>query len=294
MIDLAEAAAYRGFALNTVTSGTGCLLEQMLLPGVSAVGYTEKRARADGTDAGDVYQGARRFTLRGTIYGATRGALFDQYRAIIAAFTATRSYDDDADALGYQPFTFSSPTADTANFPSGAIDLFINIRPLAQPSFEINRDTTGGDKGGGLPWSVPVEARDPRFYVATPVEVALTGATSGSGTMTNRGNYPTRAEVIVVSNAATAQTLHLVAGDADVTITVPSLADGPSTITLGSDPKVVTLDYLGNQTYRPDLISWAAQRSYPTLAPGDNAYSWTLSSAQLASGSLIRYYEAFA
>lgn len=302
-MDLTQSITYRTFDFNdaALTAGTGpilsgCKVESVEWPGVQAVGYTEKTARFDGLDASDVYLGGRRVTLAGVLYGATRADLWDRWRALVAATTPTLAYADAPDAWGYVPLVFSEPTGDTDTYASGLIELFMRARPLAQASTVIRDDQTGGEDSRGLSlrWQAPFEMRDPRRYVNTLTEIALTGATSGSGTAANAGNYPTPMTIILVSPAGGDQTFHLEGpGGVDITVTIPDLTSD-STITIDANERRVRCSVSGVETLQPDYAEFDAERTFPYVPAGGDTYAWSLSSANLSAGSKMTYYPAYA
>lgn len=67
LIDLGGSVGYNGFQLHdgsvtgdgSTSSIGGCKIERIVASPVAAIGYSEKRARADGNDASDVYLGPR-------------------------------------------------------------------------------------------------------------------------------------------------------------------------------------------------------------------------------------------
>jgi hypothetical protein len=300
VFDLSAAVAYRGLALNDAARNAaagpiiGNLIEDIGWSGVSGVGMSEKRARGDGRDTGDVYLDGRRFPIRGTTYGATRGDAWDRFLALCGTLAPTNAYNASLDTFGYLPLSGSIPTDRTDDFPSGTIPLFINVRPLATPSIDDNRDRTGGvdAKGFGIPWTINMEARDPRVYVDSVVEVVLSG-TSGSGTLDNDGTYPTPVTIIIVASAAAAQSFRFVGLGADLTLTVPILAaSGSYAITFDGNTRVVTRTYLGDDSVQEGYITYTSEQMYPEVPPDGDTYAWT-ASASLAAGSMIRYYPAF-
>lgn len=289
MFDQSAAVTYRGFDFNDAERNAaagplvGCLLEKIGWPGLAGVGYVEKRARGDGADASDVYLPARRFTMSGTIYGATRADTFDRLNDLIAALTPTLAYDDDADAHGYLPLAGTQPTDRTDDFSSGSKSLYINCRPVAQPSLDFDRDRTGGQdsKGFGIGWSVQMEAIDPRVYVSEEVEATL----GASGTLDNRGNYPTPLTITVTGTAGS--TVRFEGLGCDLTITVED-ADG--TYVLDAAKKTLT-ETLGGQTaLRGDLVTFDAERMYPFVPAGGGSYTKTTTGTPVA---VVTYHEAY-
>lgn len=299
-ISLGQPVTYRGVDLNDVDIINGQPLGSQVeaaewLP-VAGVGYSEKRAHGDGADAGDVFSASRRLHLRGVVYGSSRGDTFDRKQRILAAINPQLAYADALDDLGYQALTYFEPTDDTANWPAARRDLQLNVRPMATPGLNYVRDRMGDAPNGfGLPWDVIFEAKDPRVYCATLTEVAIDGDTDGaSGTLVQRGDYPSPMTIILVSDTASPQNFRFVGFNADITVPIPNLDGGPCTITYDGDKHVVYLSYLGNTTLRMDLATYDAEQTFPELPAGGGAYAWTLDGATaLLAGSKITYREAF-
>lgn len=285
-MDLSEPIEYRGFNFNdAVKSGdtiVGCKVIQAFWQGPAGVGYTEKRARADGNDAGDVYLGPRRLRLSGELYGSTRADTFTRLRNIRAACLPTLAYADDEDNQGYTPLSYSD----------GIDDLYLYVRPLAGVEADFQADKQGsGDDGFAIQYAVTFEAKDPRAYVQTEEAVDIDGMTSGTGTMEN-GDYPTPIDIVLASTANTPITFRFLGFDADVTLTVPDLPDGPCTVRYYGKERIVRKSYLGNTTLAMDLVSFDAEVMYPEIPAGGGVYSWT-ATAQPAAGSQIIYRKAY-
>jgi len=123
------------------------------------------------------------------VYGKTRALCYDvarQLRATLDPVLASREIPADK---GYLPMYFAEPTNDTANFPSGQIDM----RALVMPkSFRapISRDQHGGVDSDALSinWMAVLNMREPKFEGETPQDVifadtvVVTGATAAAGT----------------------------------------------------------------------------------------------------------------
>lgn len=306
-MDPTEDAAYRGFQLNdaVIVNGklVGCQLSSVLWAGVRGVGYTEKRAQDDGLDAADVFLGARHLRLTGSLYGATRADLFDRKQDLLTAFTPTLAYLDEPDDRGYVPLTFREPTANLIDFASGFKDLQVYMRPLAQPDLTINRDAIGGiaARGGGLQWSVDLEARDPRRYLQVPQEMALT--TTGDTFMPNRGDYP--APLIFDLAFASVgsgdpdygtKVFHFIGLNSEITITCPALVDTVARYIFDVRDNLLYETKDGVTTLRMDLVTIAAE-DLPRVPPTGGRALWSLTKGGVdfsAVTGAVRWYEAFA
>src|SRR5690242_216300 len=142
-MDLTKDITFRGFVLNDEDVGenivpdsqdplieagiSGCVVDAVDMSDVDVVQFMEKRSQGDGMDVGDVFLGARRIRMSGTLYATTRAGLFDALRELRAALSPVLSQRDEPADHGYQPIYFSEPTEDE-NF-GGRMDL----RVLAMP-----------------------------------------------------------------------------------------------------------------------------------------------------------------
>jgi hypothetical protein len=208
-MDLSRDINYRGLDLNDAELVAGARLlrglavEEADYSAVEAVGYTEKRAEADGLHASDVYLGPRLIEMRGLIYAATAPEMFDRLRLLRVVFSPTSAYQEDPVNKGFLPLRFHQPTEDKQSFPSGVIDLFIRARPRALPRFRIVRDRTIGVAGKPqtMGWTVGLLAKDPRVYVDPQqvLDIAAAGSpTAKPGRAVNRGDYESPLNILLV------------------------------------------------------------------------------------------------
>lgn len=192
-MDLTDEITYRDFALNTVATSpvdgvgedgiVGCVVDSVDMSDLDVVQFTEKRAQSDGMDVGDVFNGARRIRMAGTLYARTRAGLFDSLQQLRAACSATLAFREDPDAKGYQPMYFSVPTARTDDYPAEKINMRILVMPRAFQEI-IQRDQTGGVPADALaiPWQATFIARDPRKMAATQTDTSFSATTEVSAT----------------------------------------------------------------------------------------------------------------
>lgn len=191
MADLTKDIIYRLFTLNdediqtnlvggnAIGAGiSGCVIDTFDLNDVDIVQFMEKRSLQDGMDVGQVFKGARRIRLTGTLYGTSRADLYDRLQDLRAALDPVLAQADEPADFGYQPLYFSTPTLDLANFPSG----YISKRVLALPraiAYLINRDTVGGEEEDALAlqWQATMVCRDPRIMGEEAQEYTLTNTT---------------------------------------------------------------------------------------------------------------------
>ena len=320
LIDVSGQIAFNGFNLNDANHTadgpiSGCNIDRIMETSVQGVGYTEKRARSDGSDASDVYLGPRRFSLHGTLYGLTRADTFERFHALTAAFSPTLCYRADPEHKGYLPLTWQQPVSDVDNSP---INLALRCRPMDQPiagslgwryhvwedankmgqvDYAINDD--GGD-GLSLAWVVNMEAIDPRFYTWTYYyylsrSIDLSAQGTGDGypiDFANIGNYYAPIKITLVSDASSPQQFVFTGLGADIRITIPDIAV-QTTVVYDGWTRLVTLAYGGNTILRPDLIAYTAERTYPEVPPGGASATWQPTNAAFAAGSQITWADTY-
>lgn len=301
-MDLTRNIIYRAYSMNQLTKDAagrfyGCETKRVEYPGVAGVGYAEKRALADGYDASDVYLDRRLININGVLYGITRGDLFDRVQEFTRVMTPTAAYNESPGDKGFLPLDFYVPTADTDLFPAGYIHKAIFVRPMRQPGLVYIDDASGGEDGQPLaiPWNVQVWAKDPRVYGFSPNEVTIpaTGS-SGSGSFTNLGDYPAPLNLLlVVAAGSPAGSFHLTAGGADMTITIPANAN-QQVIRYSSREKVLTLEVNSAQSLRMDLLAFNALTTHPLIPQGTSAYAWDLTTADLAAGGRLWFWDSWA
>jgi hypothetical protein len=200
-MDTTRDILYRGYYLNLSTIAddpipdgigqgiSGCVVDDFDPDDLDVVQFMEKRAEADGMDAGNPFLGGRRIRMSGTVYGTTRALAYDEMmtlRSILHPVLAQREIPDDH---GFLPLYFAIPTNDTANFPSGAREMRALVMPKAFHC-PINRDSHGGTDSDALSfiWTAVFEMRDPQFEGETAQDyyladtVVTTGATATAST----------------------------------------------------------------------------------------------------------------
>jgi len=299
-MDTTRPVTYRGVNLNdgaiTTDGITGTIIQRVEWPGVRGVGYTEKRANSDGRNASDVWQEARRIKISAVTHALSRGDLYDRMQINTAALTPRGAYVGSPGDKGYLPLGFYLPTArkDSDEWPAGEIQCFINARPLAQPSYILDRDATGGDDNDALaiPWSVEVEAIDPRIYIVPRVDTVCTA--SGSIAIKNRGTYPTPVNAILIVPAGSGTTFTLTGGGDNMTLTIPT-DPLQREVRISSTDQVVTSKLgSGAETVAMHLINKVANRTWTYAPPGEEiTLTWTTTTG-LVAGSLLWFYEALA
>ena len=301
-MDLTKPVIYRGLDLNDVASlapgqpMAGYALTRVQYSDVQGEGYREKRSQADGYDAGSVYLGWRPLNISGEVYGSTQPDMWDRLQNLRRVLTPTLAYAEAPYDLGFVDFAFSQVTAKLADWPSGVIPLVIRARPQAQPSFLVDSERIGvSEYGLVMPYTAALWARDPRIYVATPKETALTG-TGATGLFTNRGDYPAPLDILLYVTNAGARTFTFVGCGTNMTVTIPD-DTAARLVRIDSTNKVCTYQVGETETLRMDLVNFAAGLTWPQVIPSpatQNQYTWSVTGGALAAGSKAMFSEAFA
>lgn len=301
-VDLTRNVIYRNYSLNQLTKDAngrfyGCETKRVEYPGVTGVGYAEKRSLADGYDASDVYLDRRIIDLRGLLYGRTRGELFDKVQDFTRVMTPTAAYNESPGDKGFLPLDFYVPTTLTDLHPEGYIHKAIFVRPQRQPGFIFNDDTTGGEDGMPLaiPWECVVWAKDPTVYGFSPNNYPISDTvSSGSGTFLNKGDLPAPLNLLLVIAAnSPAGPFHLIAGGADMTITVPT-ATAQQIIRYSSREKVLTREVNSEVTLRMDLLAFNALTTHPLIPVGSSPFSWTATPTNFDEGGRLWFWDSWA
>lgn len=292
MIDCSASQVYRTLELNSATLTPpayigggieGIQVEQANLSDVDVVQYVEKRALADGMDSGDLFLGARRLQLQGSIYGLSRGKFYDFIRDLRRAFSPKAAELEGSD--GFLPYTFSVPTDDIDNYPTRVIPLKLYVAPRSL-TIVTNRDRQGGKAASGLsvPWQATLVGKDPLIYAVTP----KTNTTPGFATnWTNLGDFPGIPSLTLVVGSA-AGTVTVTIGTGTLTITVPAGAVG-RIFRYDGATKLLTLDSVN----RMDLMGLTPVATHPLVPLGSSSSSAIASGATITSMTLS-FTEAYA
>jgi len=299
-MDPVRPVAYRNLQLNDASIGgtgeriAGIAVERIAYGGVNAYAYTEKRSNSDGFDAGEVFLGKREIDLTGTIYGQSRADLFDRKMRLVAAFTPTLAYATSPIDYGYLPLTFEEPTLNTDDWPNGYIPLMMRVRARSTPEFQIVRDAVGGEDARGLaiPWSVSLEAKDPRIYCQQAQQFYFSASPSPID-LPNRGLYGTPFRIEWPSNGTVEEKLSLIGLGSSMTLTIPASAT-PRTLYYDGVEKYVTLEQSGLESLRMDLLTFANDTTHPEVPPGGDDLSWSHTGGSISSEARLIYWEAWA
>jgi hypothetical protein len=320
-MDISKPIVYRSVDLNSVLLETGRVLrgisvENIDYSDVEAVGYTEKRAAADGMHASDVYLGARGVNLSGHVYATDLAEMFDYMHVLRSVLSPTSAYQESPGDRGFLPMRFQQPTLDEESFPGGAVLLYMNLRPLGNVRFQITRDRmdsskqSNGTRPTAIPWQGRLFAKDPRVYVDPAQTVSLVGGPHAltTGAAINRGDYETPLNILLAIGAlpGAAKTFHLTGlNGIDMTITIENKANTVYRW-FGDDRVLMTQDVTGGADTAPfvlrmDLVTFATRNRRPMVPasinppsrPFSTAFQYS-STAVFGAGSRLFWSEAFA
>lgn len=297
-MDLTLPVSYRGIILNAADSPApgapiaGVRLTKVNFSDVTVHGYTEKKSLSDGMDASDVYMGQRNVELQGEVFASDKGYLFDYLDQLRLKMTPTDAYAEDPDTRGYHPLYFQVATKYTTHWPTGVVDRMLNVRPKKQPEYSVDIGSIGGTRDGYVvPFKVEMEAKDPRFYYITSDDTALSG-TSGSGTMTNKGNYYTPLNFILKPTTTGGGVFAFSGIGTNFSLTIPAGTVG-RIVRVDALNKVTTLTENDVETLRMDLITFNAGTTWPQVPPtpeGESAAGYNWSSSATLDGAISRAF----
>lgn len=284
-MDLKQDVIYRDFKLNdsairdSIVPGSqagagisGCVIDSVDMSDVDVIQFLEKRSLQDGMDAGDVYLGARRIRMAGTLYGNSRAILYDNLQDLRNALSPTLAYREEPSEKGYRPLYFAVPTNDAENWP----ELAIEQRVLALPrgiSYTVLRKSTGGEDGQGLaiPWQAILVCRDPSIYAVTEQEVVFQDTVNAAGNFENRGSYHAPLNMLFEVTSASG-TITVTAGGSTFTLTIPG-STGTRIVRVKGVDKIVTIEEDSVEALRMEVISFSGQSTWPLIDTGTSAYS---------------------
>jgi hypothetical protein len=296
---------YRGFDLNDAAAQVGrpgllgCSVDAFDISPLTTMQYIDKAYQHDGMDfqgVGNLSVMARSIDLRGTLYGETRGDLWDRLMELRQILDPVQSYADDEVAQGFLPLSWTLPTGAAG----ATVGRFINARPEGiRDVFNRDRHGTAAKVSGkadmtalALQWTCQFRVRDPRVYGVThTVDLSATP----SGTVTNAGDYPGLFDLsLVLPGTAGVRTVGL----SGKTITM-NIAAGTSgrIVRYRGLSRLLTLEdsaLSSEEILRQDLLDFTVKDSdtqHPLFLEGANAYSV---SGTILAGSMLVCSDAYA
>ena len=226
--------AYNGLTLNSIsaveTVKTG--IEVTAVSQSSAADFiSEKLQWRDGIDVSGVTKASRVIVMNGWARGSSNADLNDRILALATAFDPGLIKFANTDP--FLPLTFSVPTTDTTNFPTGLAESKVFAMPTEVPI------PTAAKSGNGLSarFRITLLAKDPRRYLQTATTL------SNAGTLTvAAGAYPTYPTLTFTMSGA---------GNAAFTIGNVSTSQGTKSLVLDlsgrSNGQAITVDFARRQ-----------------------------------------------
>jgi hypothetical protein len=215
----------------------------------------------------------------------------NRYLDPINAFVDDRGTDMNSNK-GFLPLTFSVPTSDTTNYPTGLITCVAYVRSTQRP-------VQVGSKlqGYNARFQIIFEMIDPRIYYTTQQSVTLN---DGSNTdHTSATEYPTF-PVLSVTLSSAADVIEITrktpddenGNDMVVKIDPTKTLDG----TAGGNGDVITLNMANGRAFKNGVLreDWAVPgfMAYWPVVPGTNTFFLDGGSSTFSAKTLT-YYRAF-
>jgi len=226
--------AYNGLTFNSISNvesvKTG--VEVTALSQSSAADFiSEKLQWDDGIAVSGVTKASRVIVMNGYVRGSSNADLNDRILALASAFDPGLIKFYNADP--FLPLTFSVPTTDTTNYPTGLAASKVFVLPTEVPI------PTVAKSGNGLSarFRITLLAKDPRRYLQTATTL------SNAGTLTvASGAYPCYPTLTFTMSGA---------GNAAFTIQNVSTAQGTTSLVLDlsgrSNGQAITVDFAKRQ-----------------------------------------------
>lgn len=172
------AIAYNGLTLNNPADAYNNTYEvNGVVETETLASFKEPAANGDGLEAYKVRKVVKLIRIDGTIRAPDLPTLFDKAVALVAAFDGAKVSHENPSTEGYLPLTFSIPTNDTTDYPSGLVASKYYVRALKCVVPTITEYI-----GNSAFFSLELEAVDPRRYLQAQ---SSTGALPGSSLVGN-------------------------------------------------------------------------------------------------------------
>lgn len=178
---------YNGLTLNNDSDSTDDTYEiNVVVTGDAWARVEDPRPEDDGYEAGKTWKQIKMIRLEGTLRAPTLAKFYDKRQSLAAAFDAAKIAHENTDP--YLAMTFSVPTLDTTNFPTGLVASKYLLLPkrIALPPLSMYSGRAGY-------FTLEMEAIDPRRYLqsSSTCQVVATGSTSFNNTLADYRSWPT-------------------------------------------------------------------------------------------------------
>lgn len=145
------------------------LVDAVTVPMSNSV--TEVKQGKDGSEGYQTFKSGWTIRLNGYVKSKTLAGLAARMHTLAYEFDpANLSRRTALSTIGYYPLSFSVPTSDTANYPSGLVPSFVYARAIAPVSFGRTKYD-----GYAIPFRIDMHVRDPRRYFATLQQASISG-----------------------------------------------------------------------------------------------------------------------
>lgn len=245
----------------------------------TAMDYLSEPAQfRDGMELYGLRKSSRILVLRGWSHGRTQAEMFDELKALANATNPSRIVFENPNGY-FLPLTFSTPTGDTDNFPTGYAASKYNCIPIR------SIDPSHALAGNGLSarWELDFLLEEPkRFLQAASTQ-------SGAGTIANaiadERSWPVLTFTLsgAGSSSFTVQNVGTYGGTKSVVLDLSGYSSGNWTV----DFKNATIQQ--GTTDRPNVF---VSGEFFEIEPGNNVI--TYSNTTNTSSRLLTWYPAFA
>ena len=189
------ALTYNGLTMNDPASAIDSRIEVKRLRARIGTRYVlDDRQHSDGSEVQDAFKTRLELDLTARILRPSRALLYDACQDVAAAFDPALVSRNNQSTRGFLAFDGSSPTADTANYPSGLIAKRLYVRPV-EPILPIV--VTGGNVRAEATraeawFQAAFMAQDPRVYLQAESSLAITGTSQvATNTKADYASWPT-------------------------------------------------------------------------------------------------------
>jgi hypothetical protein len=165
---------------------SGYMIESVDFSMIGVSAFTEDTPLVDGIDSYDPYLGGRQINMIISVYGNTYADFWDKITALNFAFQAMPRAADTGtyaalDADGKRKLSFTQPKT------GGTYSLYMMVRPLAMPRFNVDNASVAGmtERGYSTRVQVSLIAEDPYKYYETSATFSRTG--TGTISVVNSG-----------------------------------------------------------------------------------------------------------
>jgi hypothetical protein len=257
--------------LNSITTAptfgtpfSGYLTESVSYANTNVSGFIDPLAQRDGSEANIATLSNRQIQMIVQVYGSSAADFYDKLNGLNSAFQPYPSFASSDD--GFRALRFDQATVSTSSFSTGFIPLYLNVRPVNLPTYNLKNDLVTprtDERGVSTKAAISLVAKDPRKINQN----AKTGTLAiGSNTLTNNGNYVAYPTITFV-NTGSQQTATISTSSWTSVIVIAASA----TTILNSTTRSVTVAGSLQMNYILDGTT-----SLPNLYSGSNAI--TLSS----------------